>query len=58
MTTEVIIKACCGDDTEVLVSVIDNVTNPTEEVILQNGESTEKYVYDNREIRVIERKKQ
>lgn len=56
MTTKVIVEACCGDDTEVNVIIKDN-GSLLEIVSLQDGESTEQYVYDSREIIVKEVKK-
>lgn len=56
MTTKVIVEACCGDDTEVKVVIKDN-GSLLEIVSLQDGENTEQYVYDDREIIVKEIKK-
>lgn len=53
MTTTVSIKAhCYSKTTEVLVEIVDG--QKTEEIILQDGESAEYVVYDNRRIIVTE----
>ena len=59
MTTSVIVKACCGDDKEVIVDVVDVETNENieETKTIQDGESIEVFAYDNRRIMVEEVKK-
>ena len=52
MTTTVIIKAHCSSDKEVKVIVRDKLTG--EDFTLQDGETAEHYVYDEREISVQE----
>ena len=55
MTTTVIIKAHCAGTKEVKVAIKDNVTGSSlDDITLQDGETTEHYVYDGREISVIE----
>ena len=56
MTTSVKVEARCGNDTEVEVTVTDPNTD-TERFVLQDGESAECYVYDDRVITVKEVKK-
>lgn len=53
MTTTVTVFAHCNKDTEVQVTINDPSFNP-ELTILQNGESTEKHVYDDRSITIRE----
>lgn len=52
MTTTVIIKAHCARDKEVHVTLNDN--GVLSEDILQDGETIEKVVYDNRTVTVKE----
>lgn len=55
MTTTVIIKAHCASTKEVKVAIKDNVAGVwLENITLQDGETTEHYVYDGREISVQE----
>lgn len=56
MTTTVKIEASCGSDTEVFVTVADPIEGET--FTLQDGESATRYIYDDREITVMERPKQ
>lgn len=53
MTTTVIVKAHCAKEKEVHVSV-----NGTVERVIHDGETTEIYAYDDREIQVREVVKQ
>lgn len=53
MTTTVTIQAHLSTDKEVRVTIKDN-GKPAEEFALQDGETAERYVYDGREISVIE----
>lgn len=55
MTTTVKIEAHCSSDKEVFVSVADGGSGET--FVLQDGESAERYAYDDREITVKERSK-
>lgn len=58
MTSTVTIDAHCASDTEVSVSVYENYGRDdtlVEEFTLQDGESAERAIYDNREITVKER---
>lgn len=52
MTTTVIVKAHCANNKEVHVTLNDN--GVLSEDILQDGETIEKVVYENREIKVKE----
>lgn len=52
MTSTVIIKAHCAATKEVRVQIIDGPTGET--LVLQDGETAERYVYDAREISVRE----
>ncbi len=55
MTTTVIIKAHLSTTKEVRVTINDNVSGTKlEEFTLQDGETAERYVYDGREINVLE----
>lgn len=56
MTTQVTIRACCADDIEVQVS-ITSASGQDEQFALQHGETGDYYVYEDREIRVLEVKK-
>lgn len=62
MTTKVNVEACCGDDKEVCIEVMDgpdeNLSTVIETDIIQDGEVRELYVYDDRVIRVTEILKQ
>jgi len=62
MTTTVKVEAHCDDNTEVIVSVTDysiNTDNANfEDVVMQDGESVDFYVYDNREITIKEIEKE
>jgi len=49
MTTTVTVTACCADSLQVVLSATGSP-----DIILQNGESTTAYAYDNRVIRVKE----
>ena len=53
MTSIVTVKACVSDDKEVNVEIFDNEVL-VEQYTLQNGQSSEKYVYDGRKIIVNE----
>lgn len=53
MTSVVTIKACVSDDKQVNVEIFDNEVL-VEQYTLQNGQSSEKYVYDGRKIIVNE----
>lgn len=58
MTSVVKVAAHCSDDKEVVVKVFDSQTNEVkEEQVLQNGESTEKHIYDNIVVASTERLK-
>lgn len=60
MTTKVTVEAHCDDKTEVQFGITTTehaFDNPIEVVTLQDGESAEKYVYDNRIAIVQERRK-
>ena len=54
MTTNVVITACCAEDKEVVVTITDTNAD-TERFTLQDGESADRVVYDDREITVKER---
>ena len=54
MTTSVKVTACCGSTTEVKVLITNGEDGESQLITLQNGESTEQYVYDDREISVKE----
>lgn len=56
MTTEVTVKAHCGDDTEVSISIAGEHTG--ENAVIQNGEEFTGYVYDDRVLTVRETKKE
>lgn len=56
MTTTVIIEAHCPDDVEVQVLVMENRTIE-DSVILQDGETKEVHVFDQREVSVKEVKR-
>lgn len=56
MTTTVKIEASCAQGTEVFVSIADPTEGET--FTLQDGESATRYIYDDREITVMERPKQ
>lgn len=54
MTTEIIVKAHCGDDKEVRIKITEKGL-PVDEITLQDGGQSEaNYVYDDREIHVKE----
>ena len=53
MTTTVRIEAHCSPETEVHVTIEDN-GNPVESFHMKDGATVEKYVYDERVIRVKE----
>lgn len=58
MTTTIKVSAHCSDDKEVQVSISDMVSgNVRENLILQNGETADRVVYDDLMISVVERKK-
>lgn len=67
MTTSVKITACCDDNTEVIVELKTKSINKTphdplgqrifESTVLQHGESTEYYVFEDRVVTVREREK-
>jgi hypothetical protein len=60
MTTIVTVRACCPSDTEVVVSLCPDRASEAavvEETILQDGESKEVFVYDDRAVSVYERRK-
>ncbi len=58
MTTTVKVSAHCSDDKEVQVAISDRVSgNVRENLILQNGETADRVVYDDLVISVLERKK-
>jgi len=56
MTTTVIINAHCDDKTEVQIGILDKGI-VVEEHTIQDGESSEQVVYDDRMIKVREIKK-
>ena len=56
MTTSVIIKAHCSSDKEVAITVATDQGNT--EVVINDGESYENYVYGGRVISVKERLKE
>lgn len=53
MTTKITVQACCSSDKEVEVVITEN-DEAIEDFTLQDGESTEQYVYDGRQITVGE----
>lgn len=53
MTTIVTITACVTDNLQVLVQIIENDV-VVENRYLQDSETTTVYVYDSREVRVLE----
>ena len=58
MTTTVKVSAHCSDDKEVQVVISDRVSGIVNaEIILQNGQTTDRVVYDDLVISVLERKK-
>jgi hypothetical protein len=58
MTTKVTIEAWCSFDTEVVVALQNNSVDNEDVVhILQDKESIELYVYDDRKLTVWERKR-
>jgi len=56
MTTQVTVTACCSEDKEVKVYLMEGEVE-SEDHTLQNGESKDFYVYDDREISVLEKDK-
>lgn len=58
MTSSVKVHAHCADDKEVVVTIYNRITEETlEEIVLQQGESVERYIYDDRAITSFERSK-
>lgn len=57
MTTNVKIQACCADDTQVEIRLIAESELKNDLIILQNGESHELHVYEDRKVTVNEVKK-
>lgn len=58
MTSVIKIDAHCSDEKEVVVKIFDSVSNEVkEEVVLQDGQSTQKHVYDNLVVATTERLK-
>ena len=59
MTSTVSVTAHCGPNKEVQVLVVDeaNILDVLERVVLQDGEAVQRYVYNNRVIRVFEQDK-
>jgi hypothetical protein len=58
MTTTVITHAHCSSDKEVEVVIVNRVTGEVhEKFVLQDGQSADRVVYDDREIKVNERLK-
>jgi hypothetical protein len=58
MTSVVKVAAHCSDDKEVVVKIFDSKTNEVkEEIVLQNGQSTEKNIYDDLTLATTERLK-
>lgn len=53
MTSTVIVRAHCSNDKQVKV-ILSDKGGPIETHILQDGESIERCVFDNREISVFE----
>ncbi len=53
MTTVINVVACCNNEKEVLVRILDN-DGVVETFTLQNGENIETHVYDDRKITVQE----
>lgn len=53
MTTTVKVSACVAPEKEVKVR-LTGTNMPDEEITLQNGETAERYIYDDREISVRE----
>ena len=53
MTTNVVVTAHCADTKEVQVTITDPNAD-TEQFVLQDGESSDRVVYDGREISVKE----
>jgi len=60
MTTSVKVTAHCGPNKDVFfgIKMLPDDEDTTDFTILQDGESTEKYVYDERVAVVFERKKE
>ena len=56
MTTKVTINAHCASTTQVEI-IITNSEIDLERIVLQDGESTDVYVYDDRSIQVRESEK-
>ncbi len=55
MTTTVTVAAHCASNKEVKVSIVNRVTGEVyEEFVLQDGQSSHRVVYDDREIRTAE----
>lgn len=55
MTTTVITQAHCSSNKEVEVVIVNRVTGEVhEKFVLQDGESANRVVYDDREIKVTE----
>jgi hypothetical protein len=54
MTTTVKITACCEPTTTEVVVTVDENFQKVEDIVLQNGETVERYVYGNRAITVRE----
>jgi hypothetical protein len=59
MTTTITVEAHCADDVEVVFGIRykDHCLIDIETEILQNGQKSQKYVYDERQVVVYERKK-
>jgi hypothetical protein len=58
MTTTVKVQAHCSSDKEVEVVIVNRVTGEVhEKFILQDGQSADRVVYDDREIKVAEKLK-
>lgn len=63
MTTTVTVTAHCNDTTEVRVTIVNSAAvalarNIEEEFVLQDGQTAERVVYGDREIRVCEQAKE
>lgn len=58
MTTSIKVSAHCSADKEVQISISDQASgNVRENIILQDGETADRVVYDDLVICVLERKK-
>ena len=58
MTTTVIVEAHCSEDKEVVIHINDLSGMSSQAITIQNGETYQQYVYDDRVILVRESLKQ